>query len=184
MKELLEPLVPLILIAAGVCWTAVWVFLNSPMRPTVKALLIPGVLFGALAAPVLTFLLLGYSVKLPLPEEIVVLSHRTLVVENKKTRIEVWGKAPDAKATRLYSIPYTKQMEKQLEKAEEGRKQGQESHIKKRGKRPNSAGTNAQGDESQSDWELTLRQPENLPPKDGPAMPSAPPSPSVPDVMR
>jgi hypothetical protein len=171
MRDALEPLLPLILITLGVCCTALWVFMQSNIRPSVKAMLIPGTIAGSLLAPLLMLFVLGHAVKLPLPSELTVLAHQTIIVENKKARIEVWGVPAGGNKTRLYSIPYTKQTEKALEEAAKGRKKGMRSKLKRGDKQAD--GQNQ--DNLDGGWELKLEQPEHLKPKEGDVPPEAEP---------
>ncbi len=129
MRELLEPLLPIILITLGVVATAVWVFLQSKASPVIKFILVPATILGSLFVPLFVHGMLGFSVKLQLPKEVNVIAHKVVVIANRKERIEVW--AATKESSRLYNLPYSKKLEEALQEAAEGRKNGKNAKLKK-----------------------------------------------------
>lgn len=161
MTILLESLFPIILLMVGVFSTTVFVFLRSPSSTLTKFLLVPISLVAAATIPTAFVLLMGYSVSLPPPKSFTVVAHHVTVVNNKKTRIEIWVK--EKETTRLYSMPYNKKVEEQLEQAEKGRAKGLEPRMKKRD------GSTRQGTEQDdSPFHMELLSPADIHPKDGP----------------
>ena len=164
MRELLEPLLPIILITLGVTATAVWVFLQSKASPVIKFILVPATILGSLFVPLLVHGMLGFSVKRPLPEDATILAHKVIVIGNRKERVEVWGATKDS--SRLYSLPYSAKLEEALQEAAEGRKTGKNAKLKKKG-----SGSAAQGGEPggpEDNYEVQLVPPDGFTAKDAP----------------
>lgn len=154
LQELAQSLSPIIFVMVGVMVTALWVFLKSSVPVTAKMLLTPLTIAAALAVPLMFIALMGYAVRLPLPDKLDVIAHRTVIDKNKKTKIEVWVR--EKNATRLYTTPYNKELEKALEEARKGRNAtGAESRLHRR-------------DPSKPEWDLEMRTPDKVMPKDEP----------------
>jgi hypothetical protein len=174
MKDLLELLIPVIVILLSCAAWALFIFIRSNAATTVKVIAVPVIITGSFVVVFLLTQWLGRSVPLPLPDEINVIAHQTLVKNSKKTSIEIWVKEKDN--TRLYIIPYSKPMEGALNEAEKGRQQGFESRLKKKKKEQKQDDAGMGGgakvpQQAQSQYELKLIQPSDIIPKDGPITP-------------
>jgi hypothetical protein len=185
MKPLLEMLIPVIVILLTLAAWALFVFIRSPARPTTKAAAIPLVLFGVFA---ITFALtqwLGRSVPLPLPDQVVVIGHNVVVKNGKKSDIEVWVRET-ASTTRLLTTPWTKELETVLKQAEQGRQQGKESRISKRGKKSSQRDPGQKGDRDQSGpqspYHIELLTPQDIAPKEIEPTPEQEQPPAIPQT--
>jgi hypothetical protein len=181
MKQLLELLIPVIIILLSLAAWSLFFFIRSPARPTTKAAAIPIVIAGVFVIAMMMTLWLGKSVPLPLPEEMNVLAHHTIVKNGKKSDIEIWTK--EGSGTRLYTTPYFKPLEDALKEAEKGREQGLQSKLKRRGKGKGDGkgnqGTNKPQTGPLSPYEVELLAPNDINPKDGTApAPAAPEQPA------
>jgi hypothetical protein len=165
MRELLEPLLPIILVTLGVTATAVWVFLQSGARPVIKFILVPSTIAGALFVPLLVHGLLGFSVKAELPKDVTVMAHKVVVVANRKERIEIWGLTREV--SRLYNVPYSKPLEEALQEAAEGRKNGMKSSLK-HGKKGGEGSHDGDEGGPEDSYEVQLVQPDGFTAKDAP----------------
>lgn len=156
MKDLLNTLLPVLLLMAGTFATVAFVFIRSNARVVAKFLLVPAAFAAAAAVPVFLIGLLGHSVPLPLPDKVVVLAHRTIIKDNKKDKIEIWIAEKDG--TRLHITPWSKPLEKQLEEIANGRERGLRGQLSRVPKgNPN--------DSDESDFALELLTPEQQNPK-------------------
>jgi hypothetical protein len=183
MRDLLNTLVPILLLMAGIfATTTVFVFLRSDARPTVKFMLVPASLLAAVLVPMLFVLLMGYSVPLPPPDSFVLIGHKTIIVENKKKFIELWTYERGTNATRLYQTPWSKELEELLNEAAKGKSQGLEAHLKRRGKKDKKQGDGSENND-RSPFTMELLAPSDLSPKELPDQPR-PPTPDLPDDPR
>lgn len=177
MKDVLQLLVPVIVILLSLAVWSLWVFIKSPARPTVKALSIPLTIAGVFVVVALMTTWLGRSVPLPLPEEVIVLAHNTVVKNGKKTNIEIWVK--EKTATRLYIVLWSKELEQALGAAHDAREQGMQTRLKKNKK------TDRRNDGEQptpGGWVMIPQQNPDLPrkqerevPQDHPSVDAEPP---------
>jgi hypothetical protein len=159
MRDLLEPLLPIILVTLGVTATAVWVFLQSGAQPVIKFILVPATIVGALFVPLLVHDMLGFSVKRDLPSQVTVMAHKVVVVANRKQRIEVWGLTKAE--SRLYNLPYSEKLEQALEEAAEARKGGKSASLRKGNKQGDHR--NGTGEDGPEDlYEVQLVQPNGI----------------------
>jgi hypothetical protein len=161
MKGVLEFLVPVIVILLSLAVWSLWVFIKSPARPTVKAISIPATIAGVFVIVALMTTWLGRSVPLPLPDEVIVLAHHTVIKNGKKTNIEIWVKEPTA--TRLYIVLWSKELEQMLGAAESAREQGMQSKLKK-GKKSDRKGGGEQN--APGEWTMIPQQNPDLPQKE------------------
>jgi hypothetical protein len=174
MRAVLEQLIPVIVVLLGCVAWALFIFIRSNASLLTKFTSVPAAIIGAFVVVFYVITWLGKSVPMPLPDEINVIAHQTIVKNSKKTSIEIWVK--ESTSTRLYIIPYSKEMEGALKGAEQGRQQGLESHLKKKKKKQqkqDGAGEGGQKvpDQAQSPYELKLLQPSDIVPKNGPLTP-------------
>lgn len=153
IEELLYSLVPILLLIGTIFVTATFVFLKSAASATVKFLLVPAAFAAAIAVPIIFVTMMGYSVPVQLPKKVIVLGHQTIVVANKKKSIEIWAR--EKKSTRLYVLPYSKDLEDKLNEAAKGRQRGLQSNL----------------DQDSSGYQLRLLTPEDISPK-GPPEPT------------
>ncbi len=178
MSELLSLLLPVLLVAVGTFAVSAFVLLRSNISAGWKALAIPAAFVGAVIIPLIIAGAVGRSLPAAqLPDRIMVLAHKTIIQDGKKKRIEVWGVQPKD-ATRLYSVPYNKSLEKQLEKAAGGRARGLQSELHRKHERK----MPKPGEEDEGDFGLDFKRPEDMmQPKDGD---SSPPPPKAEDLLK
>lgn len=173
MREILELLIPVIVILLSFAAWTLFIFIRSNASTTVKVTAVPLVLIAVVAVTLTFSHWLGRAVPLPLPDEMVVIAHRTIVKNSKKTTIEIWTK--EKETTRLYTTPYSKWLEDQLKAAEQGRAQGAESRMTRRKPRMGEGERGNPGlpvpPEAQSPYDLKLEQPSDIAPKNGPITP-------------
>lgn len=166
MKDLLNSLMPIALIMLGIAATAIFVFIRSPAATLAKFLLVPASLCAAATVPMIFISLMGYAVPLAPPEKGFVLGHKVVIVGSKKKQIEVW--LAHNGDSRLYSMPYEKELEQKLEQAAKGRQQGMEGELsikpkqKGKGKTQKDSGSNSPGE---YEFDLKLLTPEDIMPK-------------------
>jgi hypothetical protein len=181
MKDLANSLLPILLIMLGIAITTTFVFIRSPARLLAKFLMVPCALAAAASIPVIFIALMGYAVPVPPPEQGLVIAHRTVVVGSKKKTIELWLGRDGS--TRLYSMPYSQQLEKVLDEAAQGKQNGLEGQLsfKKRG---NAKKNNHDDSEGDYEFDLKLLRPEDILPKhelDAPERLELPPTPGHPE---
>jgi len=173
MRAILEQLIPVIVVLLGCVAWALFIFIRSNASLLTKFTSVPAAIIGAFVVVFYVVTWLGRSVPMPLPDEINVIAHQTIVKNSKKTSIEIWVK--EDTTTRLYIIPYSKEMEGALKGAEQGRQQGLESRLKKKKKQQKQEGAGEGGqkvpEQAQSPYELKLLQPSDIVPKNGPLTP-------------
>lgn len=139
MTSTFQQLLPVILSMLAIAVITVWVYMSSEARALTKFILVPTSIVLSAAVPIMFTVWLGYSVN-GLPDDFRFLGHRTKVVNNKKVAIEVW--VNEGKATRLYITPYTRDLERILDKAAKGRVLGKDARIsKKKGRRSDQQGS-------------------------------------------
>jgi hypothetical protein len=156
--------------AVIVCLLALsaWLTLRAPISGWWKAAIIPTAFAGSFLVLWLLTFQLGVPIEVPMvPERSQLFAHRVMIEQGKKKRIEVWLAEPDA-ASRLYSVPYTKPLEKALEAARKAREGGQESWLERRKK---GGGQEPRGEKDIPDdgeYHLDLKRPEDrMTPKEG-----------------
>lgn len=116
---------PLTLMMLGVVGFSLYVFIHTPTQYRLKVVLIPLVLFIVVYSFNFIGNMLGYSVRHKLPEQSVYIAHAVVITQDgAKTDIEVWLRSGNR--TRLFLVPYSKQMEKVLDAAREASKDGTE----------------------------------------------------------
>lgn len=164
MNELLQLLLPILLIAAGTFATSAFVFMKAKVSVGWKALAIPAAFVGAVVVPLTIADSIGRALPASqLPDHVRVFAHQTIIQDGKKKRIEIWTAEP-RQPTRLYSVPYNKQLEKQLEKAAQGRAQGLQSELRRR--KPGDKQQKPGQDEG--DFGLDFKRPQDImQPKEG-----------------
>lgn len=162
MKEILSQLAPVIMIVLAIVVAALWAIIKSPTRPLIKALAIPATLVATIVVCTLFAGWLGRSVPLPLPDPANVLAHRIIVQDHKKTKIEIWVKQ---NPTRLYVVPWTKQLEDALGGAADARDQGFETIL--RLKKKQGAPGGQQRPQGADEYETEKAMPQELMPKQG-----------------
>jgi hypothetical protein len=164
MNDLLALLLPTLLIAAGTFATCSFVLLRAPISAGWKALAIPASFVSAVAVPLIISGALGRALPAAaLPDRSRVLGHQTVIKDGKKQKLEVWVAEPRS-PTVLYSVPYSKQLEKLLESAAKGRQQGLQAELLRR-----QPGSGSEGDKGDGEFGLDFKRPEDLmEPKEGP----------------
>jgi hypothetical protein len=175
---------PIALIMLGIACTAVFVFIRSPARTLTKFLLVPASLCAAAAVPVMFISLMGYAVPVPPPDKGFVLGHKTIIVGSKKKQLEIWI-ARDG-GSRLYTMPYEKELEDKLNEAAKGRANGMEGQLtfkrKKGGKAQKDSQNNSDGE---YEFDLKLLSPEDIMPKhELDELRQNPPQPQAPEPER
>jgi hypothetical protein len=100
-----------------------------------------------------------------MPDKFWYLGHRVVVKDNKKSSVEIWVNSQGV--SRLYSIPYTKQLEEDMKQAEGKKKEGPVGMKKRRGSKQGERGS-AQESDDDSGFELYKNVPEGTLPKDTP----------------
>lgn len=163
MKELIHSLTPIILIILTVVGMTLFVLIRSNLKNIVKLLLIPVTIIAVGVVPVMFVQLMGYAVSLELPEKALIIAHKTVIIQTKKTFIDIWMQTK-AEA-RLYRAPYSKQLEELLESAEDARKQGMIPRLKREGQSRNK-GENTDGDDYTLPFSIELLKPEDIAPKE------------------
>lgn len=168
MRDILNSLMPIALVMLGIAATAIFVFIRSPAATLAKFLLVPASLCAAAAVPVMFITLMGYAVPVPPPEKGFVLGHKVVIVGSKKKQIEVW--IAHNGDSRLYSMPYEKELEQKLDQAAKGRGQGMEGELSIRPKRKDKGKGKTQkdsGNDSPGEYEFDLKllTPEDILPK-------------------
>lgn len=163
MNEIINYLLPVLIMSAGLLSTSVWILLKSGMATGWKLLMVPAALSIAVAMPLSISHLFGRALPTASPpERVLVLAHRTIITDGKKTRIEIWTAEPK-KPTRLLSIPYSQPLEKQLEEAAAARQLGFQTELRR--KRDGAPRTGQQTEE----FTLDFKRPEDMmEPKDTP----------------
>lgn len=163
MKELIHSLTPIILIILAVIGTMLFVLIKSNLKAIAMMLIIPVAITAVGAVPVVFVQLMGYAVSLDLPEKGLVIAHKTVIIQTKKTFIDIWMQTK-AEA-RLYRAPYSKELEELLESAEDARKQGMIPRLKREGQSRNK-GENTDGDDYTLPFSIELLKPEDIAPKE------------------
>lgn len=167
MKDILNFLLPILAVATGMFATVAWVIFKSSISASWKAGIVPLALAGAVAVPLSVGDMFGRALPTSkLPDRLVVYAHKTIIKNSKKDRIELYAAEP-RQATRLFSIPYTKEMEKMLRQAQQGREQGMQSELSRRQRGERRPGES--DSDSNSEWRLDLKKPEDLMPRKGAA---------------
>lgn len=151
------------------CILTVAAFIHSKAPAIVRGVAVPLALVLTICSTMAFISILGYSVIAELPAKFTVLGHRTLIVNGKKRDIEIWVRVD--KNSRLYKIPFSKDMEKALEKAAEGRKRGLETEMKRKNDQDTGG---AETDADTSGFTSDMKEPQHVTPKEpgGTAEPS------------
>ena len=150
--------IPLVIVLVIWAILTLGVFIYSPKGNVwIKLVIIPLMLAAAILSYKIADTTAGRSRDVhALPERFIFLG-RALVVNDQyeKIAIEVWIR-PD-KTTRLYSIPWSKQMEKMLDKAEQARNSGR-GEVEMKKKKPGKPGDKGTLDDRESDEPYELRK--------------------------
>jgi hypothetical protein len=141
-----------------------WVFIHSDRSYLLRWAMIPLSLAVAVASAKVYDAGLGYAVPERLPPQFVYLGHQVVVERQHKAGIEVWARAA---RTRLYRIPYSKPMEKALDRAREQAKSGLPvvMHRQERSADPQGAMQGRQLAQSSEVYESNVLLPSQLDPK-------------------
>ncbi len=153
-QDLFTLLIPLLIFSLSISSWALFL-LTKHDRTYAKLTLIPASLILAVAVPFFFTNLIGRAVPLPLPEKFNYIAHKTIITENKKTKIEVWTATQNG--TRLHVIPYNKQTEEKLQMAERAKQGGSEVEVEQQAGRVTDA--------DQSNIQIRIQNPENIAPK-------------------
>lgn len=126
MKELLTLLAPVFLCQLALLTAAVWAFLLvETASDLIKFIAVPMAIGISILVPFLLTPVLGKALPVQeLPSEFTVIGHYTIIQSGKKTHIEIWTQ--DDSSTKLYAIPYIKELEKQLDNGAQARVQGKQ----------------------------------------------------------
>lgn len=120
-----------------------------------KLTLVPAALALSIAVPFFFANLLGKAVPLPLPENFIYIAHQTIIQDNQKKKIEIWGATKTG--TRLHVIPYNKKLEEQLKMAAKAKQGGSQILIERKRDRLT--------DSDESDIQIRIQDPEDVMPK-------------------
>lgn len=169
-QELLTMLFPTIALLLIVVVVTAVVHFQVPRRYYLKWLLLPLALFGALFIPSEFNGLIGYPYPKDLPNSFKYLSYRTVIEHGKKQALEVW--LIEGNKTRLYKVPYVKQLEKQLQEADEMAQKGGLPSFNRQFR-------GSSRSDGKNEFEIKESTPQDLlPPKDG----VAPDTDRLPDI--
>lgn len=167
IEDLALQLWPLVLMLLALVGITVYVFLQAPASYKLKFFIVPFALFAAAHSFVYVSNMLGYSVPSQLPNKIVYIQHKTIVNQDgEKLGIEVWVREEQMK-TRLYKIPYQKQMEQMLDEARKQSKDGGEVMLTKKEGKLDKEGNNGGVEEESEEYpyKLDLMIPNLMTPK-------------------
>lgn len=115
------------------------VYIKSPGRTFTKFCIVPLALASAIALPTFVYCSLGFSYAHELPNQFSPIAFKTVVVLHHKVNIEVWI-AQDDVFTRLYLVPYSRELEKILEEAKKEQANGKKVEISKGGSKKGGSG--------------------------------------------
>ncbi|HET9578118.1 MAG TPA: hypothetical protein VFP44_09850 [Usitatibacter sp.] len=141
-----------------------WVVIHSNRSYLLRWAVIPVSLVVAVASAKVYDARLGYAVASELPPKFVYLGHQVVVEDTRKAGIEVWAQAA---RTRLYRIPYTRPMEKALDRAHEHAKSGLPVMMERRGTDPGDGRPRNRGlaEADEQPYESNVVLPSDLDPK-------------------
>ncbi len=154
MNPLLQLYSPIIVLLTLLVSFSTYVFIQAPRKYLLKWLLIPTSLVVGVFAVFLFSMSAGYAMPTTLPDQFTLLGSHVVVSGKKKDAIEVWGLTDKS---RLYRIPYSKQMEQALREAKEKGKGGGRVDLKKQG---------TEKGENEDQYESNLVLPSDENPKD------------------
>ena len=145
MNEILILLSPIIAASLVIFAIALFVFLKSNTSVLVKFMLVPIALSISVFMPIMLATFLGKAMPvLEIPEKATVLAHKTIILDGKKTKIEIW--ITESASTRLLVIPFSKNLEKALKEAQKGREAGNITELQRQ---PGKNKSKQMGDESE-----------------------------------
>jgi hypothetical protein len=125
----LQQLFPVFTVVLGLVAVCIFMFINQPGLGIIKFVLIPSALSLALVVPMTFYGQLGRPVTAALPENFEFIGFKPVLADGKKTHLEVWVRDGSA-GSRLYSIPWSHQLEEQLSSAREGQRRGSTVRVK------------------------------------------------------
>jgi len=159
MTDFSTLVLPAIAVSITVGAAAVFILLRSQLTNLWKTLLVPLGLLGSALLPVIFIYLIGTPLPaLRLPDNSIYLSYQLVYKQGEKKKIQVW--LVEKSDTRLYSVPYNKQLEKALKEAEAARRGGAQARLRHGKPRHN--------DSDESEYSIELDLPHDLlPPKAG-----------------
>lgn len=173
---IIDPHWPLVLGLLVIAGFGSWVFIHSNRSYLLRWVLIPLSLVVAVGSARVYDAGLGYAVAVDLPPKFVYLGHQVVVEQKHKAGIEVWAQAA---RTRLYRIPYSKPMEKALERAHDQAKSGLPvimQRVKGKAGQGNAGqgrpGEGRRADSSDEVYDSNVVLPSDLDPKDSRRMPT------------
>lgn len=145
MNEVLILLLPIIVASLIIFAISLFVFLKSNTSVLVKFMLVPIALSISVFMPMMLTTFLGKAIPvLEMPEKAAVLAHKTIILDGKKTKIEIW--IAESSSTRLLVIPFSKNLEKALKEAQKSREAGNTTELQRR---PGKNKSKQTGDESE-----------------------------------
>lgn len=124
-----QQLFPVFAVVLGLVAISIFMFINQPGLGIIKFILIPSALSLTLVVPTAFYSQLGRPVTASLPENFEFIGFKPVLADGKKTHLEVWVRDGSA-ASRLYSIPWSHQLEDQLSSAREGQRRGSTVRVK------------------------------------------------------
>jgi hypothetical protein len=161
MNEILILLLPVIIASLVIFAISLFIFLKSNTSVLVKFMLVPIALSISVFMPMTLTTFLGKAMPVSeMPEKAAVLSHKTVILDGKKTKIEIW--IAESTSTRLLVIPFSKNLEKALKEAQRGREAGNITELQRR---PGKNKSKQIGDESEYELKM-VPQINEMPPKD------------------
>ena len=161
-----EMMLPLVVLLTMLTAFATYVFIRVPGRYYLKLVLIPGSLLVWVLGMWLFVFSRGHAYPHRLPDDFIYIAHQ-VVAHDKKVGIEVWIKTT---GTRLFLIPYSKQMEEILDGAKQAGKGGGRVELHRASRSSNARdGTGVRDANDDDAFDSNLKLPADDDPKEEPA---------------